>query len=107
MIDPQPYADPGSRWIKDAAPAVDVPPDNAADPAPEGIWSPDEKRTGIYGAVTPRALALPRGGYRMYYTQILPRPGFPAGANDYDNSTTRILSAHSADGDVWTPEPGV
>jgi hypothetical protein len=43
----------------------------------------------------------------MYYTQILPRPGFPAGANDYENSTTRILSAVSQDGFSWTPEPGV
>jgi hypothetical protein len=40
-------------------------------------------------------IALPGGGYRIYYSQILPRPGFPAGANDYDNSTTRILSAFS------------
>ena len=31
----------------------------------------------------------------------------PAGANDYDNCTARILSAVSADGSSWTPEPGV
>lgn len=43
----------------------------------------------------------------MYYSQILPRPGFPAGANDYDQSTTRILSAFSAEGETWVPEPGV
>jgi len=43
----------------------------------------------------------------LYYTQILPRPGFPAGANDYDNASTRILSAISSDGSTWTPEPGV
>ena len=59
------------------------------------------------GAVSPRVIALPDSGYRMYYTQILPRPGFPAGANDYDNATTRILSATSPDGSSWTPEPGV
>jgi hypothetical protein len=64
-------------------------------------------RTGICGAVSPRVVALADGGYRMYYTQILPRPGFPAGANDYDNATTRILSAFSSDGSTWTPEPGV
>jgi len=43
----------------------------------------------------------------MYYTQILPRAGHPAGANNYDNATTRILSAVSTDGLSWTPEPGV
>jgi predicted GH43/DUF377 family glycosyl hydrolase len=43
----------------------------------------------------------------MYYTQILPRAGFPAGANDYDNATSRILSATSSDGANWVPEPGV
>ncbi len=39
--------------------------------------------------------------------QTLPRPGYPAGANDYDNASTRILSAYSQDGNVWVPEPGV
>jgi len=43
----------------------------------------------------------------MYYSQVLPREGFPAGLNDYDNATTRILSATSPDGSVWTGEPGV
>ena len=43
----------------------------------------------------------------MYYTQILPRMGYPAGANDYDHATTRILGAVSTDGVNWTPEPGV
>ena len=43
----------------------------------------------------------------MYYTQILPRMGHPAGANHYDHATTRILSAVSTDGVNWTPEPGV
>jgi len=51
-------------------------------------------------------VALP-GGYRLYYTQILPRPGFPAGAVDYDNAAARILSAWSVDGSTWTPEAGV
>jgi len=50
-------------------------------------------RTGLCGAVSPRVVALASGGYRMYYTQILPRAGFRAGANDYDNATSRILSA--------------
>ena len=74
---------------------------------PEAKWSPHAPRTGICGAVGPRVVALPDGGYRMYYSQILPQPQFPAGANDYDNSRTRILSAYSADGNTWNPEPGV
>lgn len=99
--------DPGLLWMKDAAVAIDAPPDADVDPLPEAQWSPRATRTGICGAVSPRVVALPGGGFRMYYSQILPRPGFPAGANDYDNSTTRILSAYSADGGQWTPEPGV
>ncbi|GIT29606.1 MAG: hypothetical protein Ct9H300mP1_16520 [Planctomycetaceae bacterium] len=47
-----------------------------------------------------------RREFSVFYSQILPRVGFPAGANDYDNSTTRILSAVSADGLNWTPDPG-
>jgi len=43
----------------------------------------------------------------MYYTQILPRAGFPNGANDYGNAASRILSATSVDGATWHPEPGV
>jgi hypothetical protein len=99
--------DPGLSWTKDAAVAIESPPDADSDPLPEANWPPQAQRSGICGAVSPRVLALPGGGYRMYYSQMLPRPGFPAGANDYDNSTTRILSAFSDDGDVWTPEPGV
>lgn len=103
--------DPGTAWTKDARPAIEAPPDpettEAPDPAPEARWPASAPRTGIRGAVAPNVVALPEGGYRLYYTQILPRPGFPAGANDYDNSTTRILSARSADALSWTPEPGV
>ncbi len=99
--------DPGTLWTKDAAVAIDAPPDADVYPPPEAQWSPQALRTGICGAVSPRVLALPGAGYRLYYSQILPRPGFPAGANDYDNATTRILSALSLDGTVWTPEPGV
>lgn len=99
--------DPGTTWTKDGAVAIEAPPDTDVVPLPEAQWPPDAPRTGVCGAVGPRVLALPGGGHRMYYSQILPRPGFPAGANDYDNSTTRVLSAFSADGEVWTPEPGV
>ncbi len=103
--------DPGTAWTRDARPAIEAPPDpetaGAPDPAPEARWPAAAPRTGIRGAVAPNVIALPEGGYRLYYTQILPRRGFPDGANDYDNSTTRILSAHSTDALSWTPEPGV
>ena len=99
--------DPGTLWVKDTAVVVDAPPDSEVDPLPEAQWPLQAARTGVYGAVSPRVIALLGGGYRLYYTQILPRPGFPAGANDYGNSTTRILSVISPDGSAWTPEPGV
>jgi hypothetical protein len=99
--------DPGVRWSKDPAVAIDAPPDSDTLPCPEAIWSQADRRSGLCGVVSPRVLALPSGGYRMYYSQMLPRPGFPAGANDYDNATTRILSAFSHDGQTWISEPGV
>ena len=99
--------DPGTSWVKDAEAAIDAPPDDEVDPRPEGRWPAQAVRTGRFGAVSPRVIALPGVGFRMYYTQILPRPGFPEGANDYQNATTRILSATSPDGSTWTPEPGV
>ncbi|MBP85809.1 MAG: hypothetical protein CMJ64_03690 [Planctomycetaceae bacterium] len=97
--------DPGTSWISDSI-AIDAPPDSDIDPAPDAQWPAEAERTGVCGAVCPRVVALPSGGYRMYYTQILPRAGFPAGANDYDNATSRILSATSSDGMTWPPEPG-
>ena len=100
-------ADPGTVWSKETHVAIDAPPDSDTSPRPEATWPREELRTGRCGVVSPRILALPGGGFRMYYSQILPRPGFPEGANDYDNSSTRILSAFSADGKTWVPEPGV
>lgn len=100
-------SDPGRSWTRDASPAIDAPPDDDVDPRPDARWSPDAPRSGICGAVSPRIVALPTGGYRLYYSQMLPRAGFPAGANDYDSCTTRILSAISPDGAAWTPEVGV
>lgn len=100
-------SDPGTRWIKDSKPAVDAPPDDQLDPRPDARWPATGLRSGIYGVVTPNVVPLRSGGYRLYYTQILPRPEFPGGANDYDNATTRILSARSEDGTTWIPEPGV
>ena len=99
--------DPGTAWQKEAAVAIDAPPDEETDPVPEAVWTPAALRSGRCGAVAPRVIGLPGGGYRMYYSQILPRAGFPTGANDYDNATTRILSATSVDGLHWKPEPGV
>ncbi|HCD02216.1 MAG TPA: hypothetical protein DER64_17005 [Planctomycetaceae bacterium] len=99
--------DPGREWVRPASVAIDAAPDEDTSPAPEATWAADAVRTGLCGAVSPRVVRLSDGRYRVFYSQILPRAGFPAGANDYDNSTTRILSAVSADGLNWTPEPGV
>jgi hypothetical protein len=99
--------DPGVFWTKDTPVAIEAPPDQDTAPDPAATWSADAVRTGICGAVGPRVIALPTGGYRIYYSQMLPRPEFPAGANDYANCTTRILSAFSIDGDSWQPESGV
>lgn len=98
--------DPGTAWMSHSV-AIDASPDDDPHPAPDARPSPAAPRTGICGSVAPRVVALPDSTYRMYYTQILPRAGHPAGANDYDNATSRILSATSLDGRSWKPEPGV
>ena len=85
--------DPGVAWIKDETPAIDAPPDAETRPAADARWSGGAFRSGICGAVTPNVVAIGDGTLRMYYTQILPRDGQPAGANVYDNATARILSA--------------
>jgi hypothetical protein len=99
--------DPGVDWDKDPRVAIDAPPDWDTHPLPESTWPRDAVRTGVCGVVSPRVLALPGGGFRMYFSQILPRNGYPSGANDYDNASTRILSAWSSDGVRWVPEAGV
>ncbi len=99
--------DPGRAWLRDVEIVVDAPPDDDANPLPEAQWPSTARRSGVCGAVSPRMIALPTGGFRLYYTQILPRAGFPQGANDYENSTARILSAISPDGIHFVPEPGV
>lgn len=99
--------DPGCRWSSHVGVALDAAPDSDAAPGPEATWATDAVRTGLCGTVSPRVVKFPDGLYRVFYSQILPREGFPAGANDYDNATTRILSAVSTDGVTWTPEPGV
>ena len=101
--------DPGTTWTRSGNVAIEAVPDAHAmpPPAPDTRWPRDGARSGICGAVSPRVLRLPNHSYRMYYTQILPRTGHPAGANDYENATTRILSALSTNGLSWMPEPGV
>jgi len=101
--------DPGMAWTNDAVVAIEAPPDADFDPLPEAQWSLDAPRTGVCGAVGPRVIALPGGGFRMYYSQILPRPGFPAGANDYvtyyagysQSNRVYILRTVSDDGLTW------
>ncbi len=100
-------SDPGVNWDKWPTVAIEAAPDDDASPHPESRWAPEAIRTGVCGSVSPRVVVLPGGRYRMYYSQLLPRPGFPAGANDYDNAMSRILSAVSEDGLTWSPEPGV
>ncbi|MEE2658890.1 MAG: hypothetical protein VX733_10325 [Candidatus Latescibacterota bacterium] len=100
-------SDPGIAWKKDAVVAIEAPPDIDVDPDPAAVWPDTDSRTGICGAVTPNVVDLGDGRHRMYYTQIVPRDGFPEGANDYDHATTRILSSVSWDLVAWTPEPGV
>ncbi|MGZ0174494.1 MAG: hypothetical protein ACKVHE_33755 [Planctomycetales bacterium] len=98
--------DPGTDWVSDSV-AVDAAPDSDISPSADAHWPANAARSGVCGAVSPRIVALPDGSYRMYYTQILPRAGFPAGANDYGNATSRILSATSRDAANWIPESGV
>ena len=98
--------DPGIQWTSTSV-AIDAPPDSDTEPSPAARWPAGAERSGLCGAVSPRVVALPEGGYRMYYTQILPRAECPAGANDYDNASSRILSATSTDGANWKAEAGV
>ena len=58
--------DPGTSWVKDAEVVVDAPPDDEVNPLPEAQWPPPAVRTGRCGAVSPRVIALPGGGYRRY-----------------------------------------
>lgn len=99
--------DPGVNWEKAELWAIDAAPDDSGVPDPAASWPRDAMRSGIFGAVSPRVVCLRNSSYRLYYTQILPRSGNPEGANDYDEATTRILSAHSRDGIDWVPEMGV
>lgn len=57
-------------------------------------------RTGVWRTHTPSVVRLDDGSYRMYFTES--GPGL-----HWTQSRGRILSAVSADGAVWSPEPRV
>ena len=50
--------------------------------------------------LTPNVVALPTGGYRMYYTGRGP-------ARNQPETIGYILSARSDDGETWQKEPGI
>lgn len=83
--------DPGTSWASESI-AIDAPPDNDINPAPETRWPAESARTGLCGAVSPRVVAR----YRMYYECC-------DGPQSCQNS---IRSAVSADGLAWSVEPG-
>jgi hypothetical protein len=76
-------SDPGTRWVKDQGVVIDAP-----------------DASGEWKVLTPNVVAIPTGGYRMYYT--LSGPG-----RDYGPTRAVILSAVSPDGSTWEPEPGI
>ncbi|HJP29653.1 MAG TPA: hypothetical protein QGF95_03760 [Candidatus Latescibacteria bacterium] len=75
--------DPGTVWHKDEGVVIDV--DDDRDP---------------HRVLTPNAIALPGGGYRMYYYSGEPE-------RREQGVTGCIVSAHSESGDVWTKEDGL
>jgi len=52
--------------------------------------------------VDPDVLALPGGGFRMYYTSLEPQPGAPPG-----DDLPAVYSAISSDGILFEREPGM
>eukprot|EP01044_Picomonas_judraskeda_P021950 COSAG03_NODE_5309_length_1279_cov_1.447458_1_plen_228_part_00 len=95
--------DPGLLWNKDSSLGLDAPPDDH-DPARAGeaafAKAAPGPRTGVWRTHTPSVVRLDDGSYRMYYTES--GPGLL-----WTQSRGRILSAVSADGALWSPEPGV
>lgn len=75
--------DPGTVWIKDEGVVIDV--DEGRDP---------------HRVLTPNVVALPGGGYRMYYYSGEPE-------RRKDGITGGIVSAYSEDGETWTRENGL
>ena len=74
--------DPGTDWTKDEGVVIDV--DEDGDP---------------HRVLTPNAIALPDGGYRMYYYSGEPE-------RREEGVSGCIVSAFSRDGDVWVREEG-
>ena len=75
--------DPGTRWRKDPQIAID-----------------QDSPLDSESAITPNVIAVPTGGYRMYYTGRGP-------ARDDPETAGYILSARSGDGETWEKEPGI
>lgn len=82
MSRPFPAADPGFRFEKQPGAALDLDVDFPAS-----------------SHLCPRVVALPEGGYRLYYAEF--GPICPPGTLGV------IVSAFSRDGDRWEKEPGV
>ena len=100
--------DPGIAWIKGRGGRHRRSlPTTTAIPLPRPAGRSAAVRTGLCGAVSPNVVPLPGGGYRMYYTQLTPRPGHSVRRQRLRQLHRPILSAVSADGASWTPEPGV
>ena len=75
--------DPGTRWRKDDRIAIDL-----------------DRPLDSERILTPNAVRLPTGGYRLYYTGLGPAKSRP-------EAIGYILSAFSEDGDAWEKEPGI
>ena len=63
--------DPGAKWERDARPALE---------RPEG--------GGVWGTNTPNVVALPGGGFRLYYALIGPTAANPHAGNPHNLATT-------------------
>ena len=75
--------DPGTVWTKDEGVVIDV--DAGRDP---------------HRVLTPNAISLPEGGYRLYYYSGEPE-------RRAQGVTGCIVSSFSEDGEAWTREPGL
>ena len=75
--------DPGTQWEKDEQIALDL-----------------DRPLDSERILTPNVIRLPAGGYRMYYTGRGPAKSRP-------DAIGYILSAFSADAEIWEKEPGV
>ena len=74
--------DPGTIWQKDPGLVIDV-----------------DRDRHPHRVLTPNVIALPDGGFRMYYYSAEPE-------RRHEGVMGCIVSAFSPDGDTWTREPG-